>query len=56
MLKILSQRQHHKQRGHSISKKKRGKRGGEKNFGPLKHQTEQVYNQNIYHFVVVLQV
>lgn len=55
MLKILSQRQHHKQRGHSISKK-RGKKGGEKNFGPLKHQTEQVYNQNIYHFVVVLQV
>lgn len=51
MLKILSQRQHHKQRGHSISKKR-----GEKNFGPLKHQTEQVYNQNIYHFVVVLQV
>lgn len=43
MLKILSQQQqeHHGRRGHDIKT----------NFGPLKHKTEQVYNQNIYYFL-----
>lgn len=43
MLKILSQQQqeHHGRRGHDIKT----------NFGPLKHETEQVYNQNIYYFL-----
>lgn len=42
MLKILSQQQeHHRRRGHNIKT----------NFGPLKHETKQVYNQNIYYFL-----
>lgn len=46
MLKILSQQQqeHHRQIGHDIKT----------NFGPIKHETEQVYNQNIYYFAVFI--